>query len=148
MVNGKTPVYLTLLAAVSLGAAVLFLQPYSADFPGTAYAKPARRYIRAALAQDSLALTRLSASTSPVVWALNAARTRPESLAAWAGHVEAWTGEHRGDTMQVFVYAAGERCSLVPLVLRFVGSGDQVKVAKASSACLDSTRRPPTARSR
>jgi hypothetical protein len=140
MVNGKMPVYLTLLAAVALGAAVLVLQPYSADFPGTAFAKPARRYIRAALEQDSLALTRLSTSPSPVLWALHAARARPDSLAAWAGHVEAWTGERRRDTTQVLVYASSDRCSEVPIVLRFVGSGGRAKVAAAGSACLDSTR--------
>jgi hypothetical protein len=140
MVNGKMPLIVTLLAAAVLGAAVLVLQPYSADFPGTAFAKPARRYIQAALAQDSLALTRLSASPTPVRWALHAARTRPESLAAWAGHVEAWTGERMGDTTQVLVFASGERCSHVPIVLRFVGSAGHVKVAEAGSACLDSTR--------
>jgi hypothetical protein len=138
MVNGKAPLYLTVLAAALLITVVLYFQPYSADFPGTAYAKPARRYIRAALQQDSLALTRLSTSTSPVVWALHAARTRPDSLAAWAGHVQAWTGERRGDTTQVLVYGAGDRCNLVPMVLRFVGSGDHAKVAQAGSACLDS----------
>ena len=82
MVNGRTPLYLTLVAAALLLGAVLFFQPYSADFPGTAFAKPARRYIRAALDQDSLALTRLSASPSSVVWALHVARTRPGLLAA------------------------------------------------------------------
>jgi hypothetical protein len=140
MVNGKMPLYLTLLGAAALVAAVLVVQPYSADFPGTAFAKPARRYIRAALEQDSLALTRLSASASPVTWALHAARTRPDSLAAWSGHVQAWTGERRGDTTQVLVYGSSDRCSQVPIVLRFVGSGGHAKVAKAGSACLDSTR--------
>jgi hypothetical protein len=140
MVNGRMPLYITLLAAAALGAAIFVLQPYSADFPGTAFAKPARRYIRAALEQDSLALTRMSASPSPVTWALHAARTRPDSLAAWAGHVEAWTGERRGDTTQVLVFGASDRCSQVPMVLRFVGVGGHAKVAKAGSTCLDSTR--------
>jgi hypothetical protein len=140
MVNGKMPLYLTLLAAAALGAAVLVLQPYSADFPGTAFAKPAREYIHAALAQDSLALTRLSASPTPVTWALRAARTRPDSLAAWAGHVETWTGTRMGDTTQVLVFAPSDRCSHVPIVLRFVVSAGHTKVAEAGSACLDSTR--------
>ena len=56
MVNGKTPLYLTVMAMGSIGAAVAILQPYTADFPGTAYAQPARRYLRAAIAQDSAGL--------------------------------------------------------------------------------------------
>jgi hypothetical protein len=75
MVNGKMPLYLALLLATLSVAAVLTFQPCSADFPGTAYAKPAQRYIRAALRQ-------------------------------------------------------------VPIVLRFVASGKNVRVLAASSACL------------
>ena len=45
MVNGKTPLYLTVVAALFFGAAVFFLQPYTADFPGTAYAEAARNYL-------------------------------------------------------------------------------------------------------
>jgi len=138
--NGKTPVALTLLAAALLIAAVLILQPYSADFPGAAYARPARRYIRAALDRDSLALTHVSSSAGPVIWALRAARRRPDSLAAWSGHVQAWTGEHRGDTTLVLVFGESERCNLIPIVLRFVGRGDDARVSQASSTCLDSAR--------
>jgi hypothetical protein len=79
----------------------------------------------------------LSASVDPVVWGLNAARRHPDSLAAWAGHMQAWTGERRGDTTEVFVYAAGERCGYKPIVLRFVGAGNSARVWKASSVCLD-----------
>lgn len=138
--NGKAPVVLTLLAAALLVAAVFLVQPYSADFPGTAFAKPARRYIRAALERDSLALLRASTSASPVRWALRAARSRPDSLAAWAGHVDAWSAARSGDTTDVLVFAESERCHLVPLVLRFVGVGDAARVSHASSACLDSAR--------
>jgi len=137
MVNGKMPLYLTLLFAALSVAAVLVFQPYSADFPRTAYAKPAQRYIRAALRQDSVGLTRLSASVSPVAWALEAARKHPDSLAAWAVHPQAWTGERRGDTAEVFLYPDREPCSQVPIVLRFVRSGKNVRVLAASSACLD-----------
>jgi hypothetical protein len=140
MVNGRMPLLLTLLAGGLLAAAVLWFQPYTADFPGTAYARPARRYIRAAIEQDSLALVRLSASPTAVVWALHAARTRPDSLAAWAGRVQAWTGERRGDTTLVLVYAAADRCGSAPMVMRFVGSGKRAKVTSAGSPCLDSSR--------
>jgi hypothetical protein len=136
MANGKAPFYLTVAGAVLLGAAILLIQPYSVDFPGTAYAKPARRYLHAAMSQDSVSLTRLSASEAPVAWALDAARSHPESLAAWAGRMKAWTGMRHGETTDVLVFPAGKPCSEVPIVLRFVGAGDDAKVVKASWACL------------
>lgn len=137
MTDGKQPLLLTILAAGVFIAAVVILQPYSADWPGRTYAKPAQRYIRAALRQDSVRLVRLSASTTPVVWALAAARTHPESLALWAGHTEAWTGARSGDTTQVFLYPSGQACSNAPIVFRFVGSGSDARVLSASSSCLD-----------
>ena len=137
MVNGKTPLYLTLLAAAFFVAVLLIVQPYSADWSGNAYAKPAKRYIRAAIRQDSAGLTRLSVSATPVAWALNAARAHPESLALWAGRTQAWTGERRSDTTEVFIYPEGEACGQAPMVLRFVGSGRKARVLRASSACLD-----------
>jgi len=137
MVNGRMPLYLTLLLAALAVAAVLTFQPYSADFPGTAYAKPAQRYIRAALRQDSVGLVRLSASSSPVAWALDAARKHGDSLASWASHPQAWTGERRGDTAEVFLYPDRDPCSRVPIILRFVGAGKNARVLRASSACLD-----------
>jgi hypothetical protein len=140
MANGKAPFYLTVLAAILLAAAILLIQPYSADFPGTAFAKPVRRYLQAAISQDSLSLSRLSASAAPVAWALDAARIHPDSLAAWAGRTKAWTGVRRGDTTDVFVFPAGEPCSRAPIVLRFVGAGDDARVLKASSACFDPGR--------
>lgn len=135
--NGKAPLYLTLLAAAVLVAALFLFQPYSADFPGSAYAKPARRYIRAAQRQDSAALARLSLSPRPVRWALDAARHRPDSLAAWSGRIEAWIAERRGDTTEVLVYGTTRHCENAPIVLRFVGSAGRAKVAGAESKCLD-----------
>jgi len=137
MVNGRTPLYVTLLAAALLAAVVLSFQPYSADWPGRVYTKPAQRYIRAAMHQDSAGLLRLSTSVSPVLWALEAARAHPDTLALWGRRVQAWIGERRGDTAAVFVYPAGEVCGEAPIVFRFVGSGSKARVFRASSACLD-----------
>ena len=106
MTDDKAPLYLWLVAAALLGTALLTLQPYSAEPGGKGFGKPAERYVRAALAQDSVALARLSVSDSPVIWALAVARRSPRSLAAWAHHTEALTGERRGDTTQVFLYSA------------------------------------------
>jgi hypothetical protein len=136
MVNGKIPLYLTLLVLASLAAALLTFQPYSADWPGTGYTKPAQRYIRAAIRQDSMRLVGLSVSLSPVAWALNAARAHPDTLALWGRRIHAWTGERRGDTAEVFVYPPGDVCGEAPIVLRFVGSGRNARVLRASSACL------------
>jgi hypothetical protein len=132
--GGRTPLYLTTLVLGLLGA-VLVVQPYSGDWPGTAYAEPARRYIRAALRQDSVQLVRLSASIRPVAWALDAARLHGDSLALWGHHIEAWTGELRGDTAEVFVYPPGHGCGEAPIVFRFVGAGKDARVLQASSSC-------------
>ncbi len=140
MVNGKTPFYLMVVAALLFGAAILVVQPYSADFPGTAYAKPARTYLRAAIHQDSLGLDRVSASAAAVKWALDVARTHPDSLAAWAGRTHTYIAAYRADTVEVLVYPDREPCSEVPIVLRFTGTGRQARVVQASSACLTAGR--------
>ena len=136
MVNGKKPILLTIIAAGLFVAALLTLQPYSADWPGRAYNKPAQRYIRAALRQDSVRLVQLSASDAPVVWVLNVARTHPESLSLWAARTHAWTGPASGDTTEVFLYPSGETCSGAPILFRFVGSGSNARVLSASSSCF------------
>jgi hypothetical protein len=137
MVNGNKPLLLTILAAGLFIAALLIFQPYSADWPGTAYAKPAKRYIQAALRNDSVRLARLSVSDSPVAWALDAARLHRESLALWTGRTHAMTGVRTGDTTQVFLYPSGDVCSKAPILFRFVGSGSNARVLSASSPCLD-----------
>jgi hypothetical protein len=133
----KMPLYLTFVLAVLGLAALLTIQPYSADWPGRAYKKPAQRYVLAALRQDSVALARLSAGLAPVVWALNAARRRPLFLALWAKQTQAWTGDRRGDTADVFLYPSSKTCGETPIVFRFVGSGNGARVLSAGSACLD-----------
>jgi hypothetical protein len=137
LVNGKAPLHLTLLAMALLLAGLLLLQPYTADWPGTSYAAPARSYVRAAIRQDSNQLARMSATPAPVLWALAAARAHPDTLGAWAGRVRAFTGEQRGDTVEVFLYPPGEVCEDAPIAFRFVGSGSAARVVRASSSCLD-----------
>ena len=138
MVNGRMPLYLTLAAVALSVPALLIVQPYSADFPATTYAKPAQRYVRAALRQDSLELLRMSASLGPVVWALDASRNHRDRLTTWATHTQTWPGERRGDTAEVFVYPDRDPCSNAPIILRFVGSGRTSRVLSASSSCLAS----------
>ena len=138
MNDDKAPLYLSLVAAALLATALLTLQPYSAEPVGKGFGKPAERFVRAALAQDSVALARLSATDRPVTWALAVARRAPGSLAAWAHHTQAWTGERRGDTTQVFLYSRAALCDDAPIQFRFVGARSGAKVVGASSACLDS----------
>ena len=135
--NGKMPLLLTLAAAAALIGILLIVQPYSADWPGGAYAKPAKGYIRAALRQDSLKLASLSASSAPVVWALDAARLHRESLVLWIGRTQAWTGRRSGDTIEVFLYPSTDACSEAPIRFQFVGSGKDARVLSARSSCLD-----------
>lgn len=137
MVNGKMPFYLTLLAAILFLTVLFLLQPYSVTSPWSAYTRPAQRYLQAALRRDSLALVRQSESPGPVQWALNAARTHPDSLAIWARHARAWTGGRRGDTADVALSTPTDVCSEHPIWLRFVGHGDSARILQASSACFE-----------
>ncbi|HTG84100.1 MAG TPA: hypothetical protein VL853_04795 [Gemmatimonadales bacterium] len=135
MVNGKMPLYLTALGLVGLGLGGLLWQPYTADWPGTAYAKPIRRYIHAAIREDSIGLERVSASPAAVSWGLTAGRDHRVSLAQWERRMQAWTGERQGDTAQVFVYPDGNECENAPMVLQLVGSDGAARVLRASSSC-------------
>jgi hypothetical protein len=133
--NGKIPLYLSLAVLALFVLAMLAVQPYSADWPGEAYAPPARRYIQAAARQDSLMLRRLSVSPAPVAWALEEGRSH--RLEPWLHRVEVWTGERRGDTAEVFVYPSDRACEASPIVFRFVGTGSDAKVVEAASTCAN-----------
>jgi hypothetical protein len=134
MLNGRTPVYLTVLVTFMLVTAVLVLQPYSVTSPWNAYTKPVRLYLQAALARDSLTLVRQSAAAAPVAWALSAARAHPDSVGLWARQVKAWGGARRADTADVFLSLPTARCNMI---VRFVSKGSQERVLQASSACWE-----------
>jgi hypothetical protein len=136
MVNGKTPLYLTVLAALLAGAAVLLIQPYSADFPDNEYARPARRYLRAALQQDSSELQHLSGSRAAVEWGLQAGRIHGDTLSAWATRTTTYVIERRGDTAEVVVYSDRDPCGGAPIVLKLLGRGARARVIEAGSKCL------------
>jgi hypothetical protein len=136
MTDGKTPLYLTVVVLVLIGAAVLVVQPYSADFPGTEYAQPARRYLRVALRPDSTALRAVSGSHAAVAWALGVARAHPDALAAWAGPTHTYVTARRADTAEVLVYPEAEPCRTMPITLTFIGTPGHARVVNASSTCL------------
>ena len=138
MVNGKMPVILTVAALAFLAGARLWLQPYSAEFPGRNFTRPARRFLAAAIRQDSTALVRIAGAMEPVSWALTAARRQPGRLRAWASGAEVWVGSRSADTTEVFVLnSSGATCPMTPIRVRFVGSGDRARVVKANSRCFD-----------
>ena len=128
----RIPLYLSLVAAILFATAVLTLQPYS---PDRGFAIPAERYVRAALAQDSTKLARLSVADGPVTWALDMARHHPSSLQGWAHHSTAFTGERHGDTTQVFLYSRDAICGDAPIQFQFVGLRNGARVAGAELRC-------------
>ena len=135
MINANMPVYLTAVGLAALGFGALVWQPYSADFPATQYSKPIRGYIHAAAHQDSAALVRLSASPAAVTWGLTTGRAHRGSLAHWERSMQAWAGQQRGDTAQVFVFSGGTVSQNAPIELRLVGSDGAARVVKATSSC-------------
>ncbi len=132
--NGRTRYALALVGAALLLGVLLILQPYSVTSPWRAYTEPARRFLSAAVQHDTLNLHRQSLGAPAVRWAIAAARAHPESLAHWALHAEAWAGNRRGETAEVFVAAPSSSCDLV---LEFVGPVGTAKIERASSACLE-----------
>lgn len=138
MGNGKMPAILTVAVFAVLAAAVFWIQPYSADFPGRDFTRPARRFVTAALRQDSTTLVQLSGAPEPVAWALTVARRQPGRLRAWARDAQVWVGARSADTTEVFLLnASTETCPMSPIRVRFVGTGKRARVVEASSACLD-----------
>jgi hypothetical protein len=135
--DGKTPLYMTLLGAALLVAALVFLQPYSVTSPWAVYSRPAQRFLQAALRGDSLALVQQASSAEPVAWALAVGRSHPDSLAAWAREAEAWSGGRWGDTAEVVLQTSTEVCRDHPIWMRFVGSGEEARVLRVSSTCFD-----------
>jgi hypothetical protein len=93
---GQTRMGRLVLATLIGIVAVVWRQPYSVVSPYRAYSEPARHFLRAALALDSLELRRQAVSAEPVQWALQAARANPSALAVWAQVSRPRSGLRRG----------------------------------------------------
>ena len=137
------PLYLTMLLAAVLGAAMLLVQPYSSPGDGTSsshpwdeYTEPAQLFLDAAVRKDSLALVRQSTNIAPVAWALAAARSKPDFLSVWAREAWVWAGSLHGDTTEVLYATYSDICADQPVWLRFVGSRGEARVVAAGSACF------------
>jgi hypothetical protein len=135
--NGKTPLYLTILAVLLAGGVVFAVQPYSAPSRWYRYTGPSRSYLRAALRQDSISLARQSLSSAPVTWGLHAARAHPQAMIVWTRYARPAWGLEQGDTAIVFLDTSTEVCDRDPIVLRFVTTEAGPRVLEASSACFE-----------
>ena len=125
-----------ILATLVAVAAVLWLQPYSVISPYRAYTEPARHFLRAALAQDSLELKRRAVSTQPVRWALQAASADSRALAIWAKLLRPYSGRRHGDTTTVVFQTSTRVCYLRPVAMTFVRGAEGPRVLVASSSCF------------
>lgn len=122
-----TVAFLTLVLA-----AVLAIQPYSVRSQWSVYDVPGQRFLSAVLRRDSVALTRLSVSSSAVGWAIRTQRDHPRALSVWAQFARAGTGVIRSDTSRVLFDTATEVC---PLLITFVGHETQLRVLEAKARC-------------
>jgi hypothetical protein len=136
MPNGRVPTGGLVLATLLAGAALLWLQPYSVISPYRTYTEPARRFLRAALTQDTLELQRQAASTQPVQWALEAADGDPNALAIWAQLSRPYSGRRHGDTTTVVFQTSTRVCYLRPVTMAFVPGAEGPRLALASSSCF------------
>jgi hypothetical protein len=136
MVNGRLRAVRLVLAGLVAIAAVLWLQPYSVVSPFRPYTEPARAFLRAALAHDSLELHRRSISAQPVQWGLQAASGNVNALAVWARLLRPYSGRLHGDTAMIVFQTGTPLCHLRPVTMTFVRSSTGPRVLTASSTCF------------
>ena len=136
MKNGRARVGRLILAIVVVITAVVWLQPYSVFSPYRAYTESARRFLRAALAQDSVELQRRAASRQPIQWALDAGKGDRSALAVWAKLLRPYSGRRHGDTTTVVFQTSTRVCYLRPVTLTFVRTASEPRVLVASSSCF------------
>jgi hypothetical protein len=136
MNNGRARAGRLILAILVVIAAVVWLQPYSVFSPYRAYTDPARHFLRAALAQDSLELQRRAVSQQPVEWALDAGKGDRSALAVWAKLLRPYSGRRHGDTTTVVFQTSTRVCYLRPVTMTFVRTAAEPQVLVASSSCF------------
>lgn len=133
--NGRARAGRLILATIVVIAAVVWLQPYSVFSPYRAYTEPARRFLRAALDQDSMELRRRAASRQPVQWALDAGKGDRTALAVWAKLLRPYSGWQHGDTTTVVFQTSTWVCYLRPVTMTFLRA-EKPRVLVASSSCF------------
>jgi hypothetical protein len=136
MRNGRVRAGRLIVAGLVAIVAILWLQPYSVVSPYRAYTEPARGFLRAALAHDSLELQRRAVSSEPVRWALQAGEGDTKALAVWAKLLRPYSGRRHGDTAVVVFQTSTRLCYLRPVAMTFVQGAKGPLVLMASSSCF------------
>ena len=132
--------HLSAVAVVGFFAvfAVAVSERYAVSDPWKPYAQAVREYMAAAVQGDSTALARRSAGTQPVAWVLDAAQRRRAMLTGWSQELQTGTGQRRGDTVVVLLWAdniAG--CShLSSISASLLNHTASPRVLALSSPCL------------
>ena len=136
MKNGQARVGRLILAILAVIAAGMWLQPYSVFSPYSAYTGPARGFLRAAPARDSMTLRRRAASQQPIEWALDAGKGDRNALAVWAALLRPYSGRRHRDTTTVVFQTSTRVCYLRPVTMTFIRSAAEPQVLVASSSCF------------
>ena len=142
MKNGWARARRLILAMIAVIAAVVWLQPYSVFSPYRVYTEPARRFLRAALAQDFVELKRRAAARQPVEWGLAAGKGDRSALAIWAKLSRPYSGRRHGDTTTVVFQTSTRVCYLRPVTMTFIRTAADPQVLVASSSCFAPHRAP------
>jgi len=136
MSDGRARVIRLIVAILVAIAGVVWLQPYSVFSPYRAYTTPAREFLRAALARDSVELGRRAAASQPVEWGIHAGQGDRRALAVWANLLRPYSGHRHGDTTTVVFQTSTRVCHLSPVTLTFVQTTTEPRVLVASSSCF------------
>jgi hypothetical protein len=114
-------------------------QRYTVTNPWEPYEAAVREYMAAAARGDSTALARASVGAEPVNWMLQAAHLRPSIIAGWSRRLSGGTGERRGDTVAVLLWADDvDGCSRLSSVsAKLLNHSAAPRVLAISSPCID-----------
>ena len=130
----------TLVVALFVAFAMITAsQRYAVQRPWKRYEITVREYMAAAARGDSVALARHSVGTEAVTWMLDAVHRRPSIVAGWARQLNGGTGERRGDTVAVLLWANDvDGCSrLSGVSARLLDHAQVPRILTISSPCID-----------
>ena len=136
----KDKVAATLVVALFAGFALITAsQRYVVQSPWKLYEATVREYMAAGARGDSTALARHSVGLEPVAWMLDAAHRRPSIVAGWAQQLNGGTGERRGDTVAVLLWAndVAGCSSLSSISVKLLNHSEAPRILTISSPCID-----------
>ena len=130
-------------AAAVVGLFVVFAfaasDRYAVIDPWKPYVTAVRGYMSEAVRGDSMALVRRSAGAQPVAWVMAAAHRRPGMLTGWANELETASGQRRGDTVVVLLWADNvEGCPHTSSIsASLLNHSTSPRLLSISSPCVD-----------